>query len=291
MVVSGYARPDYRVHEFFDGFYKLVKFKNSDRLAVSLHDHAQDEHYDEKLAPSYSRARSVVLQLALCNQWEYFFTGTIDEKLLHRDQLFPFLSRLVQWFRDLRKNGVPVRFLLVPEKHSDLKAWHVHGLLSGIPESELYPFVPGIHPPDLVEGGFLNWPAYAEKFGFCSLGRVRDRVGTAFYVTKYISKDLAARGNSGVRCRLYTSSRGLRRAVPFGDIYGSYSGLDAYLTHDYDFCRTGFVKCSWGDWLDYLDTGPDEVVETVIVPDTPCEEWEQMVIAAFGRGEVSWLRE
>lgn len=65
------ARPLYRVKEYRDGLYKLIKFRNSDRTMVSLRDHKEDTHHDKKLEAAYSRARSVIQQLALCNKWDY----------------------------------------------------------------------------------------------------------------------------------------------------------------------------------------------------------------------------
>ncbi len=275
------ARPDYRVHEYFDGFYKLVKFINADRTAVRLVDHSADEDYDHKLDSSYSRAKSVVLQLALCNEWDYFFTGTLNGAIRDRYALFPFVNELMQWLRDLRKQGMPIRCLFVYETHKD-GAWHIHGMLSGLPDSELCPFVPGIHPQPLVDGGFLNWPRYSKRFGFCSLGRLRDRIGAAFYITKYVSKDLAEHGNSRKGAHLYTASRPLRRSRPYGDIYGSYSTLDRYLTDHNEFCSTGFVECKWSDWLDYIDLGPGDF-DVVVPVEAPagCPEWEQMILVGF----------
>lgn len=289
MTSCGYAVPDYRVYEFRDGFYKLVKFKNADRTVVSLNDHSEDTHYDSKLDASYSRARSVVLQLALCNEWEYFFTGTVDGKLRDRTDLFSFTHGLTQWIRDYRKKGIPLKFFFVFERHADLQAWHIHGMLSGLPESELGYFVRGQHPDYLVANGYRNWPAYAKSFGYCSLGRIKDPIAAGFYITKYVSKELADRGNSGVRCHLYTCARGLKRAQSFGDIYGQYSNLDNLLTYDYDFCRTGFVQCSWSEWLNYIDTGPEDFGVIEPVQETPdCPEWEQMIFYGFGRGGYPW---
>ena len=282
MVYDGLVSPDYRIHEYFSGFYKLVKFKNADRVAAALRDHSKDSHYDTKLDPSYCRARSVVLQLGLCNEWDWFFTGTLDPRKFNRYDLHGFASRFTQWIRDERKRSpeITLSYVLVPERHED-GAWHIHGLISGLPESELAKFVPGVHPRRLVEGGYLNWPAFSRKFGFCSLGRVKDRIRCAFYVTKYVSKDLASRGNSSVRSHLYFSSQGLKRASHFGDVYGSYSVLDSYLTDNFEFCSTGYVECSWSNWLDFIDLGPEmrECVESVSVPAAPCEEWEQMKLS------------
>ena len=44
-------------------------------------------------------------------------------------------------------------------------------------------------PPKLIRNDYYNWPAYMEKFGYCSLGRIKNRTAAAFYITKYVSKD------------------------------------------------------------------------------------------------------
>ena len=85
-------------------------------------------------------------------------------------------------------------YLLIPERHQN-GAWHIHGLLAGIPMEDVTPFTwadvrAGRCPAKLVQGGYWNWPRFAGKYGFCSLGRVRSQERVAAYVAKYITKDL-----------------------------------------------------------------------------------------------------
>lgn len=94
---------------------------------------------------------------------------------------------------------------------------------------------------------------YHAKFGFCSLGAIRNPIGCAFYVSKYISKDLR---DSGVPVGkdLYYSSRGLDRSVLHSQLFESSSELVALCTQKYEFCSTGFVGVDDPDqWLDALE--------------------------------------
>ena len=60
----------------------------------------------------------MVLQYALCNPWDYFFTGTIDRTKFNRFDLATYQSRLSQFIRDKRKKyHSQIQFLLVPEHH------------------------------------------------------------------------------------------------------------------------------------------------------------------------------
>lgn len=241
------AKPVYSCYHYKDDFYKIVKFKRSNfdgvpsvvRDEPSVNDKAGD-----RFLASLSRSRSSVLQYALSNEWDFFFTGTIDGSRHNRFNLDSFITRFTQFIRDLRKkHGCKLLYLLVPEKHKD-GAWHVHGLLSGLPEASVVPFVRGLHPEKLVVGGFLNWTDYADKFGFCSLGRIQDPVKVSFYISKYITKELGE-NIRGVGSHLYFASRGLRKAVKDGDVYYQSSALDDCLTRDYDFCATGHCRLPW----------------------------------------------
>lgn len=141
--------------------------------------------------------------------------------------------------------------MFIPELHKD-GAWHMHSVISGIPDSLLSPFIAGIHPRKLVDNGFLNWPGYSEKFGFCSLAPIRDPIAVGFYVTKYISKDMAS-AVSDFGAHTYYCSIGLARALPMGYVYGRFVALDRYIVNDGQFCGTGFVTdVDWSFWMDYL---------------------------------------
>lgn len=163
----------------------------------------------ERLPESISRSRREFLRIAINNQWEYFATFTLDGAKYDRFALPEWRRDFSQWVRNYRRlHDCDLRFVFVPERHKD-GAWHMHGLLSGIPAEHLVPFVAGEHPQKLVDGGFLNWPRYAKKFGFCSLGRVRENTAAALYTSKYITKTIGEEFPAGAHS--YYASQGLNR--------------------------------------------------------------------------------
>jgi len=192
----------------------------------------------------------MVLQYALCNPWDYFFTGTLDPERWDRNDLDAFMLDFSQKIRDWRKDyGLTFQVLLVPEHHED-GAWHIHGMISGLPSWCLYRFywlplryvgLTAPFPKDLCDGRFVYWADFLDRYGFCSLAPIRDLVATAFYITKYISKDISQR-SSDLGKHLYFHSRPLRKAEKASDVYYYNSQLEGYCDHDYDFCKTGFVQ-------------------------------------------------
>lgn len=282
----------YTIHQYREDIYKVVRFKgNRDPDRFYPRDHAEEQHYDSKLSEAFCRARSMVLQYALCNSWDYFFTGTLDERKFNRYSLDGYQAKLSQFIRDKRKAyGTQIQFLLVPEQHKD-GAWHIHGLISGLPESAIRKF----HYPEpkkLVQSDYLNWPDYMRKFGFCSLGPISNPVATAFYITKYVSKELSRRGGD-LGKHLYFHSRPLQKAEKASDVYYYNYGLDRYCIHDHDFCKTGMVqKAAWyfpyqWDGVEALNVTPLDLPLPQLQPEEdfhPCEIdpfYEQEKIEGF----------
>lgn len=183
----------------------------------------------------------------MCNDWDWFITLTLDKAKRDRNDLAEFKRSLSQWLRNYRRlRGCDIQYLLVPEAHRD-GAWHIHGLLKGLPQEHLTHFDPALHPFKLCEKGYWNWPAYAAKFGFCSLDRIKDREACAKYITKYVCKDLAHRADYGKH--LYLCSQGLNRAVELasGSLWFSRPVEPDY-SNDY-------VGIEWVPWAEQLDGG------------------------------------
>ena len=155
-----------------------------------------------KLANHIARARTRVFEYAICNNFEYFITLTINDEKLDRYDLKGYIKKLGQFIRNYRRDfGCDIQYLLIPEKHKD-GAWHVHGLIKGIPEDHLH----------INEHGYLDWHAYKERIGWCSIDKVRNQEAVSKYITKYIRKSFDTdRGVSEKESKLYYSSRGLKR--------------------------------------------------------------------------------
>jgi hypothetical protein len=273
------VQPDYTIKQYGSSdLYAVTKFHR--RLVPTLI-RSESKTYDDKLDNSISRARSMVKSYGFSNPWSYFCTLTLDSAKYDRHDLDKFRSDLTQWVRDERKRYAALypdhdsrlSFLLIPERHKD-GAWHIHGFLDGIPAPELSPFDPRLHPLKLVRGGYLNWPRYAKKFGFCSLGRIRDKTAAVLYAIKYILKDLDACRDKGRH--LYMASRPLEKAMNCADSYGPHPELDKLLQVDCKFCSTGLVRgrpwwwaYQFDDDMPYLKVG--EYLDAVVpaLPDVP----------------------
>lgn len=261
--------PLYNIHQYNEQIYKVVAFKGV-RDPDIIHACPKEDmrHYDSKLNEAFCRAKSMVLQYALCNPWEFFFTGTLDKTKFNRHDLDAYQRKLSQFIRDKRKEyGTQVQYLLIPEQHRD-GAWHIHGMISGLPGSALRCFRPPA-PQKLINSEYLNWPDYQKKFGFCSLGPIRHPVATSFYITKYVSKELSQRGGD-LGKHLYFHSRPLRKAEHVSSVYLPNSGLDAVCVHDHDFCKTGMVQdAAW--YFPYQWDGAEAPGEEPLFPVAPLE--------------------
>ena len=201
---------------------------------------------DSKLDDNIRRAKNAIFEYAFCNPWDWFFTGTLDPQKYDRTNLDKFHKDLTKWFSNYgRIYNVSIKFLLVPEKHSDGISWHIHGFLRGLPKEHLKQFVVG----DVMGKGLAekvkkgdvvyNWLPYAKKFGFCDLEPIRNAEAVSKYVTKYINKNLAS-SVKDLNAHLYYHSRGLNRAE---EIKKGVMALPITPTYENEYCSVA--------WLDY----------------------------------------
>lgn len=198
----------------YDVYFTIKQYKDKYKLVVmpgynpERSKSGEVTGYDSKLQNSMSRSRQMIFEYGYCNDWQWFVTMTLDKDKFDRHDLPKWHKDLVQWLRNYkRKTGQKIDFLLIPERHKD-GAWHMHGLLSGLPEDRLKPFEKGT---PLYGSQYLNWPDYANKYGYVSVGKVGNHEAVSKYITKYVTKDIA-RLNTELGAHLYYCSRGLKRA-------------------------------------------------------------------------------
>lgn len=162
-----------------------------------------DEDNGERMINNISRAKSSVRELAFCNPWEHFVTITVSSENQDRSNLKLFKQRFNQCIKDYNdKYSTSLKYLIVPELHADKRNWHMHGLMMNIAQESI----------SVNNNGFPTIPYFEKRFGWVSIDPIRDRDKTASYVTKYISKDLAAHSHISKGDHLYLCSRGLQRA-------------------------------------------------------------------------------
>lgn len=203
----------------------------------------------EKLEESICRTRSKIFELAFCNPWSWFFTGTLDPKKYDRTDLKKFHSDLTNWLRQYnRYHGTQIKFLLIPELHSDGKSWHMHGFFYDLPQEHLTRFQIGdrmgkaLAEKVKIGDEVYNWCAYQKKFGFCDLEPIRNAEAVSKYITKYISKNLAT-SVTELNAHMYYHSRGLQFAQTIKK--GSMStAIDIEPSYSNDYCTVYWLPYS-----------------------------------------------
>lgn len=232
VVVKRYRPNLYKVTEFPDIPEVLTLGGDVDGLPPKKRKVRNEIPDDERWITNLIRAKNMIEEYALCNDWNYFATLTIDGDKLSRADLETFRGKLTKMIRNLRQNdGAEIRYLLVPELHpTALKdgrtEWHLHGLLE-IPESYLVPFenrrIYGKDgkrfPPRYIREKILKgepiyyWKQYAKSFGYSVLEPVRNIDASARYLMKYVAKgqkETAQHLEKGQN--LYYHSTGLKKA-------------------------------------------------------------------------------
>ncbi len=170
-----------------------------------------------KLGASLSRTKLTIFELAICNDWEWFATLTLNPEYHDRKDLRNYKKKLSTWIKNYnRLHQTNIQYLLIPENHKD-GSWHMHGLIAGLPIEQLHEFTEDEKLPiriliEIARGHKLySWPAYAKAFGYISISKIISLTSVSKYITKYITKGLIET-RIGKNEHLYYCSQGLKRA-------------------------------------------------------------------------------
>jgi hypothetical protein len=226
--------------------YKLIYFKTPIRQKgfETYRKRAKCSVNNDKLDNNISRAKSKVLEYALCNDFDYFVTLTINGSKYDRTNLKTYYSDFRAFIKSYnRKYDVKIEYIFIPELHSDDVSWHIHGLLKGLRSEALKKFSLEDNIPfnikKMIEKGEVvyNWVDYAKMFGFNTLTKVKNLEKVSRYITKYINKDMA-KSVKELNAHMYYCSKGLKKAVEIkrGKLWSD--------SIPYDF-ENDYVKIKW----------------------------------------------
>lgn len=243
--------------QYTENKYKLVTLKNS--IKVSGYEEEKSILYEEnnmrnknedKLDNNIIRAKSKVLEYALCNDFQYFVTLTLDSKKMDRGNINEYIKKLGQYIRNIKKStGEKIEYVLIPEKHSDCENWHMHGLMKGLKDLRRYDISENI--PKRMKDKILKyreenlnlyeWVGYSKKFGFNCIEPIRNKDACSKYITKYINKNLDNdMGVTEKNKKKYYCSRGLKTSKNIK------KGVIPTQNIDYDF-ENEYCKIKWLD--------------------------------------------
>jgi hypothetical protein len=202
-----------KIIQYREDRYKAIQFKfrvkqagfESDKkpLKVNLEqdDNKECPLTEEYLRQSISRTKKTIFEYALCNDFDYFVTLTFDRKKHNSSDLKLLKKSVGQWLSNYKKRTNPkLKYLIIPEFHKDKTHFHFHGLISGIDDITEF---------RLSKEGTMryNWTSWANKYGFTSIEKIRDRDKISKYITKYITKDMIQVFNK----HRYLCSKGLNK--------------------------------------------------------------------------------
>ena len=228
----------------FGNEYKVVYLKRyqADDLTLGKEFKKPEKLENGRFENNIARAKSTIMAIGLCNDWDFFCTFTLDKTKYDRFNLRAWQQDFSQWIRNqIRITGHEFKYLLIPELHKD-GAWHMHGFVRGYSWDDLSLFLPEIHPYDLVKKGYRYHPGITEKFGFNSFGRIKKKEAATRYLLKYINK-LMATINISLNSHLYYASQNLNRPELIAN------GMTPWVLTQCDY-HNDFLHMGWLDLED-----------------------------------------
>lgn len=177
----------------------------------------------EKSKCNITRAKNTITDLALANDFQYFFTLTFNTSYdrFNLDELRRQWKMRLRLIREIYH--IELKYLIVPEQHKN-GAWHFHGFFTKEIEKSF----------KLNENGYVCIREL-EKLGFHNIQKIEKRERVASYVTKYVSKNLA-NGIKGFQ-HSYFSSIGLSKGISGEDIiYNNETFNNKFFDYGNDFC-------------------------------------------------------
>ena len=195
--------------QYNENYYKVIQFKRpvrkkgfeSDEPLITKSKSNSTYKSDDIIQQSISRAKKTIFDYALCNDFDYFVTLTFDRKKVDSSDLVLLKKRVGQWLNNYKKRVNPsLKYLIIPELHSDKKHFHFHGLISDISSIKEY---------KKSKKGVMryNWLDWHDKFGFTSLEAIKNKNAVSKYITKYVTKEIITTFNK----QRYLVSKGLKK--------------------------------------------------------------------------------
>lgn len=215
--------------------FRIVKVKscrNSGFEEIKKKNNFFDVNSEEVQKSSLSRTKRNIRELALCNDFEYFATFTVNSEKCDRYSLNDVQDKLKKVLHKIKRNNKDFAFLIITEKHKD-GAFHFHGLVKGI--TDLY----------INDNGYLSSKIFNNDLGFNSFSKIKDYTKCCNYILKYITKDCIKNSHN----QIYISSRGLKKATR-----EEFSNIDFTPTFTNDFVeiKDFTVDCLSKDELLYF---------------------------------------
>ena len=168
---------------------------------------------------SFCRTKRNLESICLCNNFDYFFTMTTNDKVVNRFSLDECQEKIKKIMKAYRRKNKDFKYIFITEECKK-GGFHFHGFIKGADDNDFF----------INNNGFLDHSVF-NTLGYCSFIAVdRDRyVGLVRYCSKYITKDCIRNSHN----QIYFCSKGLKKAEEF---YLNEIPGDVSTWWDNDFC-------------------------------------------------------
>lgn len=168
---------------FEDGICEVVDINKLEDFEIS-----EEMRKRKNARDSFRRTVNKIHDLARCEEWTMFYTLTFSPGVVDREDFGACMKKARKWFDNIRQRKAhDLKYLIIPELHSDKKSWHIHGLVCN-DDGVSY-----VDSGKKDKQGRTIYNVEKYKFGFSTATRIEDSKKVSSYVLKYITKDLCER--------------------------------------------------------------------------------------------------
>lgn len=192
----------YKLYQYNDNDFRVICTKNDPTEREKKEKKGKDNYYishDDKEIDriEISRAKRMIREYILSNDFQYFFTATVNSAFCDRFSLTECQKNIRKIMKSIKRNNSDFKYIFITEEHKN-GAYHFHGVCTD--PNDFY-----------INKNNYKSSASFDKLGFNSFSEIRDKTKCANYITKYITKK-CIRNEQG---SIYFCSKGLKRALSY----------------------------------------------------------------------------
>jgi len=143
--------------------------------------------YNVNRKSSTRRSKTSVTDYALANEFTQFITLTIDPKLIDSKDFDLCKKRVSKWLNNQRRHSPKLTYIIVAEKHKK-GGIHFHAVVNNY-NGKLEVAVNKKTGRKLTKNGKQIYNLSGWPYGFSTLSNIENKEATAYYLTKYLTKD------------------------------------------------------------------------------------------------------
>lgn len=174
--------------------YPFYLFKNEE-IVKKQRSKALYKQTEKKMKINLHQSILNIVGIGLCNDWQYFLTGTVDKGRVDRYDVEAVVKAFTSMFENIKRSYKDTRYCFIIEKHKD-GAFHIHGFCNLDPDVICLDYYYISSDNKIVYPSPSKYLTYGIDQKYCNIGLttvspIYDKESVLNYCTKYITKDMA----------------------------------------------------------------------------------------------------